>query len=221
MKVCTDACLFGAWVSERLPAQTNLHSILDIGCGTGVLSLMLAQNTNANIDALEINKNAAEQANENVQASPWPGQIKVIHRSLQEFLPSGKYDLIISNPPFFEDDLRSNDIHKNAAKHDTTLRLEELMSFISVHLSENGYAALLIPYHRTAWLSSLIRQYNFHPHEILLVKQSINHTFFRSIFYFSRRELQPIPVNELCIHDESRNYTMEFVKLLKEYYLKL
>lgn len=221
MKVCTDACLFGAWVSQQLPAQTSIQSILDIGCGTGLLSLMIAQNTNANIDALEINKDAAEQANENVQASPWPGQIKVIHRSLQEFLPSGKYDLIISNPPFFENDLQSNDTYKNAAKHDTTLRLEELMSFISNHLSENGYAALLIPYHRTAWLSSLIKQHNFHLREIMLVKQSVNHTFFRSLFYFSRHELQPVPVNELCIHDEHRNYTAAFAMLLKEYYLKL
>ena len=110
MKVCTDACIFGAWAAGKLKESSiSVRHILDIGCGTGLLSLMLAQNTNADIDAVEINTDAASQAKENILQSPGINKIKVINASILEFVPEKNYDFIICNPPFYEDDLKSPD----------------------------------------------------------------------------------------------------------------
>lgn len=220
MKVCTDACLLGAWVSVKVQ-DIAINNILDIGCGTGLLSLMLAQNSDAVIDAVEINSDAAKQAAENIAATSWNKKIHVINIPLQEFITDKQYDLIISNPPFFEDDLRSEDEYKNASKHDTTLTLSEIFSFIKKHLSKSGMAAILIPFHRTDYLSSLIKENKLFIVETLFVKQSVSHSYFRSIILLSNEEKQPILCNELVIHDKERNYTEEFKNLLRPYYLKL
>jgi tRNA1Val (adenine37-N6)-methyltransferase len=221
MKVCTDACLLGAWTADKMQHLRKVDNMLDIGCGTGLLSLMLAQNTNALIDAIEIDPAAAKQAKENVSASPWANNINVINIALQEFTPNKKYDLIICNPPFFEDDLRSADENKNAAKHDTELTLDELFSFIKDHLNKNGHAAILIPFHRTDHVAALIKENELFIREILFVKQSTSHSYFRSLVLLSNEEKQPIETNELSIHDDERNYTETFKTLLGPYYLKL
>ena len=118
MKVCTDACMLGAWTAGKL-GGSGINNILDIGCGTGLLSLMLSQKINASIDAVEIDADAAKQAGENISASPWAANIRVIHTSLQEFMPKKKYDLIICNPPFYENDLRSEHENKNVDRKRT------------------------------------------------------------------------------------------------------
>jgi tRNA1Val (adenine37-N6)-methyltransferase len=221
MKVCTDACLLGAWTADKMQHFNKVENILDIGCGTGLLSLMLAQNTNAAIDAIEINSDAAKQAGENIAASPWANHINVINVSLQEFKSNKKYDLIISNPPFFEDDLRSVDENKNASKHDTTLTLDELLSFIKDHLNKGAHAAILIPFHRTDHLAALVKSNELFVTEILFVKPSPTHSYFRSVILISNEEKQPIETNELSIHDGERKYTEPFKALLSTYYLKL
>ena len=114
MKVCTDSCLFGAWVAKNIQNIT-LEKVLDIGAGTGLLSLMLAQQKDCNIDAIEIDQNASEQAKENIQSTHWKNNIKIINQSLLEFKSDYEYDFIFSNPPFFEDDLLSDDNKKNQA----------------------------------------------------------------------------------------------------------
>ena len=117
MKVCTDACLFAAWVAAYLQKnKINPGSILDIGTGTGLLSLMLAQKTLALIDAVEINIDAALQAKENFNASPWKQRLNVFETGILQYNTQMKYDLIISNPPFFNNDLLSPDKNKNTAK---------------------------------------------------------------------------------------------------------
>src|SRR5437868_5022622 len=125
MKVCTDACLFGAYIANELQS-IPVNTILDIGAGTGLLSLMLAQKTTAVIDAVEIDNAAFEQAKENIAASPWKEKINTYHADISTFKTGKRYEHIISNPPFFEDDLRSNDEKKNFAKHDSSLTLENL-----------------------------------------------------------------------------------------------
>ncbi|HEX5652644.1 MAG TPA: methyltransferase, partial [Chitinophagaceae bacterium] len=112
MKVTTDACLFGAWVTEqilnadKLTPITEARKILDIGTGSGLLALMLAQQTAHSIDALEIDQQAFEQARENIQASSWPDSIAMIHADARTFQPEFHYDIIISNPPFYEKELK-------------------------------------------------------------------------------------------------------------------
>lgn len=221
MKVCTDACLLGAIAVDKI-SDDNLpvNNILDIGTGTGLLSLMLAQKTLAAIDAVEMNAAAARQAYENVQASPWANKIQVHHTSIQQFVVEKKYDLIISNPPFFEEDLHSADSAKNEAKHDTGLTLPELVLFIKNNLSEGGNAFLLLPYRRTAFLESLVAKEGLFVHWRMLARQSLQHSFFRSIIQISAQPGNKTET-QLSIHDNNRAYTPAFAALLKDYYLKL
>ena len=219
MKVCTDACLLGAWTADKMQGLT-VKNVLDIGCGTGLLSLMLAQKVNTAIDAIEINQDASMQAAENISNSTWQENIKIIHSSLQNFISQKKYDLIICNPPFYEDDLRSDDENKNAAKHDTSLRLEELILFVKGHLNDAGYFTLLLPFHRTAYLEKMANGSGLFVAEKLLIKQSTHHEYFRTILLLTKNETATVS-NELMIHDAERNYTPAFEVLLKDYYLKL
>jgi tRNA1Val (adenine37-N6)-methyltransferase len=131
MKVTTDACLFGAWVAKEINNEKILiNNYLDIGTGTGLLSLMIAQkNSSVKIDSIEIDKEAAEQALENVNASSWKERINVIHADAKDFAFTKKYDLIVSNPPFYENELKSPDEKKNMAHHGG-LSLDKLIQAI-------------------------------------------------------------------------------------------
>lgn len=220
MKVCTDACLFGAWMVEVIRANhLNFSNALDIGTGTGLLSLMLAQENEIDIDALEINENAANQAIQNVSASPWKNKVHIYNQSLQAFVPQKKYDFIFSNPPFFENDLTSSDKNKNAAKHDSTLTLDVLIDFIKNNLTETGYGAVLFPYHRTDYIETLLEKQSLFIVEKMQVRQSVSHGFFRTMIFFSNKKDEFSSVKEMSIHDEKRNYTDGFGELLSRYYL--
>ena len=148
MKVCTDACLFGAYVASTLPDHPATNHVLDIGTGTGLLSLMLAQKTSCNIDAVEIDAAAFQQAKENIALSPWKHRIEIFNENILQFAPKNKYGLIITNPPFFEGDLKSADQKKNAAKHNTSLTLTQLLKIADELLAENGVFTVLLPFHR-------------------------------------------------------------------------
>lgn len=220
MKVCTDACILGAWTA-RVLNDSGIKNILDIGCGTGLLSLMLSQKINAFIDALEIDPDAAKQASENISASPWAANIMVINTSLQKFIPQKKYDLIICNPPFYENDLKSDQENKNIAKHDNELKLEILASFVKLFLNDEGRFALLLPFHRTDYFEKIATELGFHLQEKLLLRQSPRHDLFRSILMFTNNETGIGNTNEMTIHNDERYYTNDFEILLKDYYLKL
>lgn len=219
MKVCTDACLFGAWVARHLPNATRA---LDIGTGTGLLPLIYAQqNLNTIIDAVEIDAAAAQQANENIKASPWSDRITVHPISIQQFEPVSQYDLIITNPPFFENDLRSSNIRKNNAMHDTSLTFEELIPSISKHFLQNGIIAVLIPYHRTNHFITLMEKQGLHLNLKVAIKQSTLHNYFRSIVCFKQQQPEEIREEEIVIKKPGNTYTEAFIDLLKGYYLYL
>jgi tRNA1Val (adenine37-N6)-methyltransferase len=228
MKVCTDACLFGAMVA-CMPALNPQHAgnitqtlhCLDIGTGTGILSLMFAQkNSTARIDAVEINADAAEQAKQNFTVSPWADRLQVFNEDILTFSPGKQYEYIFANPPFFEDDLQSSNDAANNAKHDTALNLLQLLTFIDSHLSADGYFAVLLPYHRVNYFIKEATNISFHLNRQMLIKQTAKHTFFRGILFFSRKEKQP-HCSELIIKDPEQNYTPEFTTALKDYYLYL
>ncbi len=220
MKVCTDACLFGAWLVDCLKKSDSkdISKALDIGTGTGLLSLMIAQQMDLQIEAIEIDGNAFQQCNENVKASNWEANIKTIHSSMQEFIPKQLYDFIFSNPPFYEQDLKSSNQAKNLALHSTALKLEELVTFIAHHLHENGIAGLLIPYSRLIQLQSLLNEKKLFTNKLTLVKQTTKHDYFRAMILFSKKESNK-DTNEICITDENRIYTSTFNELLNDYYL--
>lgn len=141
MKVTFDACLFGALIDV-----THSQRILDIGTGTGLLSLMVAQRCNAHIDAVELEADAVIQARNNVEKSPWSHQLSVIHSAIQD-LPeeTGLYDTIICNPPFFENSLKAENSQRNIARHTDTLDFSDLVEVISQKLTISGVAWILLP----------------------------------------------------------------------------
>lgn len=221
MKVCTDACLLGALVARKLfTSPTEIESILDIGTGTGLLALMLAQETKASIDAVELNAAAAAQARQNVLQSPWANRIRIIEKDICDVNPSTPYDFIISNPPFFEQDLKSNDPAKNAAKHDSSLTLDVLVQQINRLLSKSGSAAVMIPYYRSNYFETLLLENNLQLHTKIMVQQTHKHSFFRSMLFFGK-EKQSTEQTTIFITDENRNYSSTFASLLKPFYLKL
>lgn len=221
MKVCTDACLFGAWLADYLnETKYNIKNALDIGSGTGLLSMMIAQQNNFAIDAIEINEEAYSQCKTNILNTPWSNSIHVTNLALQQFSPNKKYDLIFSNPPFYEADLKSDNSAKNEALHGTTLKLSELIDFIAFHLQESGIAAILITYSRWKALESLLNNNGFFVNKLTLVRQTSNHDYFRTMVIFSRNN-SAIQTEELYITDENRNYCDGFKRLMKAYYLNL
>lgn len=223
MKVCTDACVFGAMVAGSLPVghRQDVVHCLDIGTGTGLLSLMYAQKNNGVfIDAIEIDNAAAVQAKENFTASPWAERLHIFNSDIRSFRSEKKYACIISNPPFFEDDLQSPDKTKNNAKHDTSLSFKELLKATDSHLEKEGLFAVLLPFHRINYFIDEAVKFGLHIHRQILVKQTPGHEHFRGILFFKREKKQPVH-SEIIIKNDEGNYTTGFVAALKDYYLYL
>jgi tRNA1Val (adenine37-N6)-methyltransferase len=220
MKVCTDACLFGAWVAEGVDRwKMTVGSVLDIGTGTGLLSLMLAQKSTGIIDAVELDEKAAGQAAENFEASPWNNRCQVIQADIRTVHLGRKYDLIISNPPFFEHDLKSTDALRNLALHSKELSLAELLSAIKKYLADNGNFAVLLPFHRKTEFEKLAVAEGFSLQEAVSVKQTSTHDFFRVILLFSSSVTTVINSN-ISIR-ENDQYSEDFIGILKDFYLRL
>jgi tRNA1Val (adenine37-N6)-methyltransferase len=218
MKVCTDACVLGAWAEVE-----HAKNILDIGAGTGLLSLMVAQrNRSARITAVELEENAFAQAIENVGDSPFNDQITVLHSAIQNFNPDEKFDFIITNPPFFQSDLRSPDSKINQAHHSDSLTFNDLLIAVEILLTPDGIWNILLPVaegiifqnkaEKTGWFMSrkltLFHQKNKKPFRLLMS--------FKHSKYVDNELLE----TDLFIYEEDgKTYTPTFEKLLKDYYL--
>lgn len=222
MKVTTDSCLFGAWVANKIAEKKNIRKIIDIGTGTGLLSLMIIQqNPFPDIDAIEINADAAAQAKENILNSPWPERIRVIYGDVKQFAGHG-YDVVISNPPFYENELRSPDKKKNLAHHGDELTLDELLSQTKSILAPGGYFYFLLPFKREIELKSLFQEHQCTITDLTLVKQSVTHGYFRIMIEGTfTNEATETEISEIEIKDKDNTYTAEFTSLLKDYYLYL
>jgi tRNA1Val (adenine37-N6)-methyltransferase len=221
MKVCTDACLFGAYTAAAIAdGKLTATNLLDIGTGTGLLSLMLAQKTDASIDAVEIDNAAYYQAKGNFEHGPWKEKLHVFHSDISQFDSGKKYDGIISNPPFFEKDLKSSDEAKNAAKHNTRLTLQQLLDSVIKHLTDEGFFAILLPYHRMNYFIEEAEKKGLYLSKKILVKQTPLHAWFRGILIFTRQQSVPAK-EEISIRDNMGDYTAKFIDLLKDYYLYL
>lgn len=224
MKVTTDGCLFGAWVAERIKnEQLVINNCLDIGTGTGLLSLMLAQSGYTTIDAVEIDKDTFQQASENIASSPWAESIKVIQADARQFKTEKKYDVIISNPPFYEKELKGNDIKKNIAHHNDGLLLPDLLDIIKKKLNPEGNFFLLLPYKRNEEIKTLFTKNELFIHKLAFVKQTDNHDYFRIMLAGKLKcgEQTETIIDEVSIKDDAGQYTAAFVHLLKGYYLHL
>jgi tRNA1Val (adenine37-N6)-methyltransferase len=215
MKVCTDSCILGAWTGARLYGAKR---ILDIGTGTALLPLMMAQKSSAVFDSIELDHESFMQAGENIQESPWSERIRVIEGDARRYLFQLKYDFIITNPPFYESDLRSPEQKKNKAKHEESLTLDELISVIRSCLMNNGSFSILLPFHRSDYFEKLASANGFFLYEKLIVHQTPSHPPFRSIFLYGTIKPDQVILNELIIKDSEGKYSREFVELMKGYY---
>jgi tRNA1Val (adenine37-N6)-methyltransferase len=242
MKVTTDGCLFGAWLSEEVRSWetgdgspvTPTGTVLDLGTGTGLLALMLAQkNPGLLMDAIEIDKEAAQQAKENVDTSPWGDRINVINGDAKTVRFNKKYDYIISNPPFYENELHSPDQQKNTAHHSGGLTLQDVLTIIKENLAPGGCFFLLLPFKRNDAIKELLVQNELSIAKMIFVRQSVNHDYFRVMLMgkYNRGGAEPqklssddnieTVIDDLAITDERGQYTPAFTALLQSYYLYL
>jgi len=220
MKVGTDGVLLGAWC----PIDNNPFSILDIGTGTGVIALMLAQRSHADqIDALEIDEDAYEQAVENFENSSWSDRLFCFHAGLDEFVdePEDEYDLIVSNPPFYSEDYKTDNSQRVLARFQDAMPFEELVQAAGLLLSENGIFSVIIPYKEEERFIDLCAEAELFPVKITRVKGSNNTQFVRSLVAFKRYELAVLTADELVIETSRHVYTDDYINLTKEFYLKM
>ena len=220
MKIGTDGVLLGAWT----PIENNPFSILDIGTGTGIIALMLAQRSSANqIDALEIDEDAFEQATDNFENSPWSDRLFCFHAGLDEFVeePEDEYDLIVSNPPFYSEDYKSNNDQRDLARFQDAMPFEDLIEAAALLLSENGIFSVIIPFKEEESFSALAAAYELFPLKITHVKGTPTSQIKRSLLAFSRNKTQNFPIDELVIETERHIYTPDYIALTKDFYLKM
>jgi tRNA1Val (adenine37-N6)-methyltransferase len=221
MKVCTDSCLFGAWtVDYFLNNNIETKHVLDIGAGTGLLSLMLAQKLKTPVDAVEIEREDFLQCRDNFEQSAWSGLLQTFWSDIKKFQSAKKYHLIISNPPFFENDLKPADKNKLRAKHGHSLSLKELFAETARLLCDEGYFALLLPFHRREECLTTSAELGFHPTAVCNVRQTPVHEPFRLMLLFQQKTVTAVET-EITIKGENGLYTERFTELLKDYYLHL
>lgn len=219
MKIGTDAVLLGAWC----PVENNPNSVLDIGAGTGVLSLMIAQRTYAEqIDAIEIDDSTYEQCVTNFENSPWNDRLFCFHAALDEFVeePDCEYDLIISNPPFYTDDFKSDSEQRDLARFEDALPFEDLVEAADLLLSEKGVFVVIIPFKEELDFILLCESFDLFPFKITHVKGTPTSEIKRSLIAFSRADTEFI-MNELVIETSRHVYTEDYIALTKEFYLKM
>lgn len=219
MKVNTDGVLLGAW------AISNIHnlqpvSVLDIGTGTGVIALMIAQSMpNSNIEAIDIDRSAYEQASENFNNSNWSNRLRAVNCSLQQHPSLHQYDIILSNPPYFVDDYKSGDVKRDAARHSITLNYTELIENIDRLLKPNGSAYLVVPVFNTTLIESLASRNNLlittQTYVIAVEGKNPYVTLLEIKRYGDRREALPV-----IIQNKAGDFTEQYQQLTKEFYLK-
>ena len=231
MKVGTDGVLLGAWA----PIDHNPFSILDIGAGTGLIALMLAQRTYADdpslqvemaeeIEAIEIDAEAHEQCVENFENSPWNDRLFCFHSSLDAFmdeLEDEEYDLIVSNPPYHTENYFSGDQKRDAARFTQSLPFEDLCEAASVLLSDIGVFCVIIPFTAEENFVALAAENALFPMKITRVKGTPTTEIKRSLLAFSRTETKDFPIEELVIETARHEYTSAYIELTSDFYLKM
>lgn len=219
MKVGTDGVLLGAWTSLDHQPET----ILDVGSGTGLIALQLAQRSVAEtIDAIELDENAYEQCVANFEGSPWADRLFCYHAGFDEFVDEieDQYDLIVSNPPFYSEEVASGDVSRDQARQNSSLPFDELMEGVAKLLSEHGRFSVIVPFKEEGNMLDMASRNQLYPQRITRVKGNAQVEYKRSlmVFGFEKMEAQ---MDELIIETERHQYTDAYIKLTEAFYLKM
>lgn len=217
MKVSTDACIQGAWT----PINDGVADVLDIGTGTGLLSLMLAQRNNLiNIDAIELDAEAASQATENFNTSPWMDRLRVVNADVRAYSFTKQYDMVICNPPFFSNSLLGDDGKRNAVRHSLSLSFADVFDAINKTLKPEGYASVLLPAaEHEVWVGVIEKQgWCINSKLNIIPKAGQQHN--RVVSICSRKQTSAF-IETLQIYDTPTAYTQAFTNLLQPFYQKL
>ncbi|MGB1314797.1 MAG: tRNA1(Val) (adenine(37)-N6)-methyltransferase [Chitinophagales bacterium] len=216
MKVGTDGVLLGAWVK-----CSTAKKILDIGAGTGLISLMLAQqNPNAKITAIELETNASLECKSNFTASKWKENLELIQGDIKDFNSLDVFDFIVSNPPFFNASFKNENKNKTIARHTESLSFEVLLKKTSELLTKNGSANFVIPFSEKKHFIALAKSENLFPKRITYVKGNETAPVKRILLEFTKTK-QHLQENTLVIEISRHNYTKEYIDLTKEFYLNM
>jgi len=215
MKVSTEGCLLGALADHR-----KSGSVLDVGTGTGLLALMLAQRTAGNITSVEADGDSCKQARLNIEASPWGKRIEVVHQTIQNFAENctSTFDLIVSNPPFYTNYLPSDDIRRKLAMHTYSLSMEDLAGVVEKLLSNDGLFYVLYPAYEAGIFAQTAGRQGLFPHKNFIIKNKPDGPIFRMITGYGKSKV----VNQqtsITIRDVEGSYTEEFKELMSPYYL--
>ena len=217
MKVSTDAVLLGAWVIPN-----GSQNILDIGTGTGVIALMLAQKSKGKIHAIDIDKSAYEQAKINFEESVFKDHLSIEHKSLQEFSKAAgvKFDLVVTNPPYFVDSLKNFDSNRSNARHADVLPYIELIEGVKAVLSEKGKFCLILPKNEALKFRELAETRGFHLSKLLRIRTTLDKDEEKR--HLMQFEFRPTEFSESTLvieKDERHSYTDEYKKLTQDYYI--
>lgn len=216
MKVGVDSVLLGAWIRPGKYAN-----ILDIGCGSGLLMLMMAQRfSRANITGVEIDSGSVKDALHNCSGSPWRDRLHIINRDFRTFRTEDKYDLILTNPPFFKSSLLPPEKSRAEARHEESLNLEVILPKVKSLLADNGIFALVFPYDREEELLELAGEQELYPLRILHTRNKAGAGIKRSFIEFVKKEQAQIQLETLLIRTQNNEYSAEYKELTKEFYLK-
>ncbi len=214
MKVTADASLFGAIVDVE-----SSERILDIGAGTGLLSLMAAQRSKAIIDAIELDRSASEQCRQNFKESPWSERLRVIHSAIQSY-EAEPYDTIICNPPFFENSLKAPDEQRSLARHTDSLTFDELSRDIKRLLSPTGQAWVLLPIRETSSFLQNAERHNLHIIQLISLQSTVNRPAHRNFIVLGSHAKACVE-SSVIVFEDKPVYSQKAQQLLSSYYLAL
>lgn len=216
MKVNTDGVLLGAWVNVEFA-----QSVVDVGTGTGVIALMLAQRSSAAITAIEIEKNAAQEADLNIQNSKWSNRISVHPVSFQEFAKTTKnaFDLVVSNPPFFSNGVKNQCQNKSLARHNDSLPFSSFIEGSVQILTPKGKLAVILPANQSRQFTEIANANGLYLNRLTEIKPSPLKEANRYLMEFSGNQTTTIK-DELTIYsDNGADYTEQYKNLTQDFYL--
>lgn len=216
MKVGTDGVLLGAWVKVE-----KAKNILDIGTGTGLVALMLAQRSFAFITAIDVDNEAVEQARENIDRSSWAERIKVLNEDIKQYNPDAKFDVIVSNPPYFKDSLKSPDKQRTLARHTEQLSYSDLIKKSASLLNEKGELSLIVPADVVDSIIEIAYRNHLFPCRQLSVLTKPNSLPKRVLITFCTDKDVKLCIKEMLIEKSRHVYSDEYIALTKTYYLNM